>query len=116
MSGGRWRRIDDRRPNTKAARARVIVGIDETDRAPAEEVRRTSDALLDAVRRLHELEREKRAQQLSTPEFHAMAHEITEQSREVFRLAAVEERAGDEVESQQDATTEDIEASRSDGP
>jgi FixJ family two-component response regulator len=84
------------------------VGTEETDGAAAEEVRQTSDALLDAVRRLHELEREKRAQQFSTPEFHAMAREITEQSREVFRLAAVEERAGNEIESQREETTEDI--------
>jgi hypothetical protein len=85
----------------------VIVGIDETDGDPAQEIRRTSDALLEAVRSLHELEREKRAQQLSSPEFHAMAREITERSRELFRLAALEERAGNEVESQ-DSTTEDI--------
>ena len=86
----------------------MTVGIDETDADAAQEVRKTSDALLDAVRRLHDLEREKRAQQLSTPEFHAMTREITEQSREVFRLAALEERAGDEVESQQEESTEDI--------
>jgi hypothetical protein len=86
----------------------VTVGIDETDADAAQEVRETSDALLAAVRKLHDLEREKRAQQLSTPEFHAMAREITERSREVFRLAAVEERAGDEVESQQEESTEDI--------
>ena len=86
----------------------MIVGTEKTDPAAAQEVRKTSDALLDAVRRLHDLEREKRAQQLSTPEFHAMTREITEQSREVFRLAALEERAGDEVESQQEETTEDI--------
>jgi hypothetical protein len=86
----------------------VIVGTEKTDPAAAQEVRQTSDALLEAIRALHELEREKRVQQLSTPEFHAMAREITERSREVFRLAAVEERAGDEVESQQEETTEDI--------
>jgi hypothetical protein len=85
----------------------VIVGTERTDPDPAQEVRQTSDELLEAVRKLHDLEREKRAQQLSTPEFHAMAREITERSREVFRLAAVEERAGDEVDSQ-DRTTEDI--------
>jgi hypothetical protein len=85
----------------------VIVGIDETDGDPAQEIRKTSDALLEAVRSLHELEREKRAQQLSSPEFHAMAREITERSREVFRLAALEERAGNEVDSE-DSTTEDI--------
>jgi hypothetical protein len=76
----------------------VIVGIDETDGDPAQEVRKTSDALLEAVRSLHELEREKRSQQLSSPEFHAMAREITERSQEVFRLAALEERAGNELD------------------
>jgi hypothetical protein len=86
----------------------VIVGTEKTDPAAAQEARKTSDALLEAVRRLHDLERQKRAQQLSAPEFHAMAREITEQSREVFGLAAVEERAGDEVESEQEETTEDI--------
>ena len=86
----------------------MIVGIDETDGGPAHEVRKTSDALLEAVRALHDLEREKRAQKVSSPEFHAMAREITERSRELFRLAAVEERAGDEIESPLDETTEDI--------
>jgi hypothetical protein len=84
------------------------VGIDETDPAPAREVRKDSDALLEAVRELNDLEREKRMQQVSTPEFHAMARQITERSREVFRLAAEEERAGDEVESPLDKTTEEI--------
>jgi hypothetical protein len=84
------------------------VGIDETDAAASQEVRQSSDALLDAIRKLHDLEREKRTQELSTPEFHAMAREITERSREVFRLAAEEERAGDEVDTPQDRTTEDI--------
>jgi hypothetical protein len=92
-----------------AARARAIVEIDKTDPAPAREVRRNSDALLEAVRELHDLEREKRAQEISTPEFHATAREITERSREVFRLAAEEERAGDEIDSPQDMTTEDVE-------
>ncbi len=85
----------------------MIVGIDETDGDPAEEVRKTSDELLEAVRKLQDLEREKRAQEFSTPEFHAMAREITERSREVFRMAALEERAGSEVDSP-DSTTEDI--------
>ena len=83
------------------------MGTGRTDADPAQEVRQTSDALLEAVRKLHDLEREKRAQQLSTPEFHAMAREITERSREVFRLAALEERAGNEVDSQH-RTTEAI--------
>ena len=86
----------------------MIVGIDETNGAPAQELRKTSDALLEAVRALHDLEREKRAQKVSTPEFHAMAREITERSQEVFRLAAVVERAGDEIGSPLDGSTEDI--------
>ena len=84
------------------------MGTGRTDADPAQEVLQTSDTLLEAIRELHELEREKRARQLSTPEFHAAASEITERSREVFRLAAVEDRAGDEIESQQEETTEDI--------
>ena len=86
----------------------MIVGIDETDGGPAREVRRDSDALLEAVRELHDLEREKRAQEISSPEFHAMAREITNRSREVFRTAADEERAGDELESTLDTTTDEV--------
>jgi hypothetical protein len=84
------------------------VGTDETSGAAARDVRKASDALLDAVRELQDLEREKRAEEFSTPEFHAKAREITELSREVFRLAAEEERAGNEIESPEDGTTEDV--------
>jgi hypothetical protein len=107
-SDGRWPPTGDSGRNTRAERARVIVGTDETDGGPASEVRRDSDALLEAVRTLHDLEREKRRQQMSSPEFHDMAREITARSREVFRVAADEERAGDELDSPLDATTEDI--------
>src|SRR4051812_13161410 len=95
---------DARRPSTKAARDKAIVGIDETDGTggPDREVRNDSDALLRAVRELHELEREKRGEEISSPEFHEMAREITDKSRNVFRIAADEERAGDEIESQRD--------------
>lgn len=85
------------------------MGIDETDVGPARAVRESSDALLEAVRRLHDPERDKRTADLSTPEFHAKAREITERSQEVFRLAAEEERAGNEIESTQDTATEEIE-------
>jgi hypothetical protein len=89
------------------------VGIDETDGVdtdaePAREVRNDSDALLQAVRELHELEREKRGEQMSSPEFHEMAREITDRSRNVFRIAADEERAGDEIESPRDNTIDDV--------
>jgi hypothetical protein len=94
----------------KAARDKAIVGIDETDvtGGPDREVRKDSDALLRAVRELHELEREKRGEEMSSPEFHEMAREITDKSRDVFRIAADEERAGDELESPQDKTTNDV--------
>jgi hypothetical protein len=88
----------------------VIVGTDRTDGAASREVRKDSDALLEAVRKLHDLERVKRSQQLSSPEFHEMAREITQRSREVFRIAAEEEKAGNEVQEPQDATTDDIRA------
>jgi hypothetical protein len=89
------------------------VGIDETDGVetaaePAREVRSDSDALLQAVRELHELEREKRGEQMSSPEFHEMAREITNKSRNVFRIAADEERAGDEIESPPGKTIDDV--------
>jgi hypothetical protein len=84
------------------------VGIDETDAVPARELRKDSDALLQAVRELQDLELEKRRQEISTPEFHETAREITERSRDVFRIAADEERAGDEIESPQDMTTNEV--------
>jgi hypothetical protein len=84
------------------------VGIDETDAVPARELRKDSDALLQAVRELHDLELEKRREEISTPEFHDKAREITDRSRDVFRIAADEERAGDEIESPQDMTTDDV--------
>jgi hypothetical protein len=84
------------------------VGTEKTDDPAARVVRRDSDALLDAVRELHDLEVERRGEQMSTPEFHDKAREITERSREVFRIAAEEERAGNEVDSPQDKTTNDV--------
>jgi hypothetical protein len=84
------------------------VGTDETDDVPTRELRKDSDALLKAVRKLHDLEVEKRREEISTPEFHEKAREITDRSRDVFRIAADEERAGDEIESPQDKTTDDV--------
>jgi hypothetical protein len=86
------------------------VGTEKTDAAAPRVVRRDSDALLDAVREIHDLESEKRREQMSTPEFHDKAREITERSREVFRIAADEERAGDEVDSPQEKTIDDVDA------
>ena len=109
MSDGRSQRTGARRPSTKAERDRAIVGTGEaTDDHAAREVRRDSDALLDAVRELHDLEREKRRQKVSTPEFHDAARHITDRSRDIFRLAAEEERAGDETDRGDAKTINDV--------
>ena len=109
MSDGRSQRTGARRPSTKAARDRAIAGTGEaTDGAAAREVRRDSDALLEAVRELHDLEREKRKQKVSTPEFHDAAREITDRSRDIFRIAADEERAGEETDRGDAETIDDV--------
>jgi hypothetical protein len=127
--------IDAQKLSTRAARGRAIVAIDETDarrnreaagprdrddgnpaadgdldrdEARARTIRADSDALLSAVRELQELEAEKRGQEISSPEFHATAREITERARDVFRLAAEEEKHGAETGDPQDGTTEDV--------
>jgi chromatin remodeling complex protein RSC6 len=86
----------------------VIVGTGKTDGGASREVRKDSDALLDAVREIHDLEREKRGEQISTPEFHDKAREITDRSREVFRIAAEEEKAGEETDDAETATIEEV--------
>lgn len=56
-----------------------------------------SDELIEAARSVQELEREKRRHPISTPGFHDLADRIQERSREVFRIAAEEERLGEEI-------------------
>jgi hypothetical protein len=135
MWAGLRRPIDAPKLSTRAARGRAIVAIGEADERrgrqaaglrdrddgnpPADgdldrdeigarNVRADSDALLGAVRELHALEAEKRGQEISSPEFHATAREITERARDVFRLAAEEEKHGAETGDPQDRTTEDV--------
>lgn len=69
-------------------------------------VRTTSDALLDDVARLRELEQEKRRVDFSTPRFHELATEITDRSRDIFRRASEEEAEGDALGGPHDATIE----------
>lgn len=78
------------------------------DTPDPEDLRDTSDQLLEAVERLKELETEKRMRQISTPEFHVLADEVALQARNVFRVAEREERMGDEMPTQ-DATIEEAE-------
>jgi hypothetical protein len=80
----------------------------DRDEVGARRIRADSDALLGAVRELQELEAEKRGQEISSPEFHATAREITERARDVFRRAAEAEKHGVEIGDPQDRTTEDV--------
>jgi hypothetical protein len=57
---------------------------------------RRSQRLLHALGRLRRLEGLKRAQTRSSPPFHALAEEVTEEAREVWQLAATQELAGEE--------------------
>jgi hypothetical protein len=54
-----------------------------------------SARLLAELETVRELEREKRTKRVSSPEFHALADEILDRSRQVFRYAEREEETGD---------------------
>jgi hypothetical protein len=56
---------------------------------------RDSDRLLDAVDRLRTLEIQKRAEVVSTPEFHHLAEAVEQESRRIFSLANEQEEIGD---------------------
>ena len=66
---------------------------DDTKRALAD----TSNKLLGAVRKVRDTEQRKRQHPISTPVFHELAEEVNRASQEVFRLARVEDRLGDEA-------------------
>jgi hypothetical protein len=71
-------------------------------------LREDSDSLLDAVREIRDLERAKRTQKLSSPEFHQTAEEITDKSRRVFDIARDEEDQGNSLDGPSEKTTEDV--------
>ena len=79
-----------------------------SDEVGARQVRADSDELLGAVRELQQLEAEKRGQEISSPEFHATAREITQRARDIFRRAAEEEKHGAATGEPQDRTTEEV--------
>ena len=56
---------------------------------------------------IRDLERSKRGQQMSSPEFHQTAEEITDKTRRVFEIASDEENTGNALESKP-KTTEDV--------
>lgn len=74
-----------------------------------------SSRILDAIDDLRDMEREKRTRPISTPGFHRLAEDITEKSREVFRIAVEQERTGDESPRGEE-TIEDIDRSRQSDP
>jgi hypothetical protein len=55
-----------------------------------------SDQMLQALTRLRALESQKRLVDISSPEFHALADEVTEVSRRIFEIAAQQDKLGAE--------------------
>jgi hypothetical protein len=91
--------------------------VNDEEPQPMAEKRRLpdqSDALLREVDAVRELERRKRTMEISTPEFHQTAAEITERGRRVFRIAADEDATGQEAPSEGDSI-DDVAAGRRDG-
>jgi hypothetical protein len=72
------------------------------------QLRDASDQLLSEMRTLKNLEQEKRAQEISTPQFHKLASVIEAKSRDIFALANNERLIGDEIEHRLGVATEDI--------
>jgi hypothetical protein len=60
---------------------------------------KASDDVLRSVAELKDLERRKRKQNVSTPEYHALADEAQAKSREIFRAAREETAAANDLES-----------------
>jgi uncharacterized protein with von Willebrand factor type A (vWA) domain len=73
----------------------------------------TSRKFLESIDELRDLEERKRNELISTPAFHELAEKIKEKSREVFRVTAVQESLGDELETTA-TTLNEVEAE--DGP
>jgi hypothetical protein len=67
------------------------------------ELSRRSNQILTAIEDLHDLETRKRHEVISTPPFHALANEVEERSREIFRMAGREEELGDEIRTDGDS-------------
>ena len=70
------------------------------DEPQPEELRQSSDTLLRAVDRLRALEAQKREVPISTPRFHELADDVTDEARKIFRVAQLEDRQGDEMPTQ----------------
>lgn len=62
-----------------------------------------SDRLLGSLAIIRGLERQKREEPISSPEFHRLAREIEDEGRRVFRIAAEEAAQGEDLEPNGDA-------------
>ena len=72
---------------------------------PKADLAQRSDRILDAIDDLRALEKDKRAETISTPPFHRLAEAVTKKSREIFEMADRQEAVGDRT----DTTDESIE-------
>jgi hypothetical protein len=77
-----------------------------------ERLRDDSDALLEKMRELTELESLKRRLEVSTPPFHDAADAVADKSREIFTLAHDEQLIGNQIDERQGLVTEDISPDR----
>ena len=59
----------------------------------------SSDQVLKTVGEMRDLESRKRQEKVSTPKYHRLADEVQAKSREVFRAAAEETVAANDMES-----------------
>ena len=69
-------------------------------------VRDDSDELLRALEDLKGMERQKRAEHISTPPFHELAEKVEDQARHVFEVAAEENVNGDRAPTTDVSTNE----------
>ena len=76
-----------------------------------ERLRDDSDALLDKMNELKDLESRKRRLEISTPAFHEAADAVADKSREIFTLAHHEQATGDQIGERQGMATEEVEPS-----
>jgi hypothetical protein len=83
---------------------------DKADDQRRHVIRHDSDELLARLGELRDLEFQKRGEVMSTQPFHDLADEITEKSREVFRVAAHEELTGEAIGGPPQSTIDDEEA------
>jgi hypothetical protein len=82
-----------------------------TNKRNLRRVRNDSDALLEQMDRLKELERRKRHLVVSTPAFHELEDEVVDTTRDIFNTVRDEAAASSRID-RQGLTTEDVNPDR----